>query len=526
MVGRPTPNLLFPIALVLLIPPALLINLGLLPLLADEPTRASVALEMLLNQEYLSPSIGGSLYLNKPPLFNWLLLGLTHLLGGFNEFNLRVITIISLIAFSTAIYFSFLPFIKKEESLLVALLSLVTGRILFYDSQLALMDTLFSALIFCQAVWAYIFFERKQFWRFYLLLYLIGAIAFLLKTLPAILFLSTSICLPILLSRKWNKLWHTAHIISIVLFFSLLGLYYVPFISIHGFTELLSTMWDQSAQRTAVVKGWEESLLHFISFPFTWLFHFFPSLLLVLFVLRKATRKTLLNNPFSHYLIWWILANVLVYWFSPETRPRYLFMFVPMLIYLGWQAYCLEPVGLFKKAWEWFCLILIFILALAPLAVFMEPESMRVVHFIPKLSFALTIGLCISFLAWQNNRYVFHLLILSLLTFRIAFNWFILPYRYAHHKGVQRIAEVRQVARMSPNDMVYCLPGASISHESIYYFQLERGVALKVATPENHPEGLFLANDWHQKVYQGKILGSFTSAFEEQQVHLIQFAQP
>jgi 4-amino-4-deoxy-L-arabinose transferase-like glycosyltransferase len=133
MLRRLSPKLLFKIALVLLIPPALLINLGLLPFLADEPTRATVALEMFLNQEFLSPTLGGELYLNKPPLFNWLLLGLTQL-GGFNEFAIRLITILSLVLFFAIIYFSFKPYLKNGESLLVALLSLATGRICLVPS--------------------------------------------------------------------------------------------------------------------------------------------------------------------------------------------------------------------------------------------------------------------------------------------------------------------------------------------------------------------------------------------------------
>ena len=53
--------------------PAFFINLGLLPLFADEPTRANVALEMILSGNYSVPTIGGEYYYNKPPFYNWIL---------------------------------------------------------------------------------------------------------------------------------------------------------------------------------------------------------------------------------------------------------------------------------------------------------------------------------------------------------------------------------------------------------------------------------------------------------------------
>ena len=51
--------------LILLSIPAFFINLGLLALFADEPTRANVALEMILSKNYALPTIGAEYYYNK-----------------------------------------------------------------------------------------------------------------------------------------------------------------------------------------------------------------------------------------------------------------------------------------------------------------------------------------------------------------------------------------------------------------------------------------------------------------------------
>ena len=46
----------------ILVVPAYFANLGLMPLWADEPTRALVALEMYFNQEFLVPTINSAYY--------------------------------------------------------------------------------------------------------------------------------------------------------------------------------------------------------------------------------------------------------------------------------------------------------------------------------------------------------------------------------------------------------------------------------------------------------------------------------
>ena len=60
--------------LLLLCPPAYLINLHLAAFTGDEAIRALVAYEMALSDNYVATTIHGASYINKPPLFNWLVL--------------------------------------------------------------------------------------------------------------------------------------------------------------------------------------------------------------------------------------------------------------------------------------------------------------------------------------------------------------------------------------------------------------------------------------------------------------------
>lgn len=74
MIEKVKNNIVYIIIFTLLIP-ALFINLGKMPLSSDEPTRSVVALEMNLSGNYVTPTINGDYYYNKPPLYNWILAG-------------------------------------------------------------------------------------------------------------------------------------------------------------------------------------------------------------------------------------------------------------------------------------------------------------------------------------------------------------------------------------------------------------------------------------------------------------------
>jgi len=86
-------NTLLYILGILLLFPALLINLGLLTFIDDEGIRSLVALEMKLSGNYITPTLHGAFYYNKPPLYNWILLLYFNLLGQINEFTVRIPTI-------------------------------------------------------------------------------------------------------------------------------------------------------------------------------------------------------------------------------------------------------------------------------------------------------------------------------------------------------------------------------------------------------------------------------------------------
>ena len=92
-----------------------LTNLGLLPLFADEPTRANVALEMIISKNFSVPTVGAEYYYNKPPLYNWILAGFYLLTGNFSEFTTRLPAIIPMFLYAISIYLAVSYFLKDKR---------------------------------------------------------------------------------------------------------------------------------------------------------------------------------------------------------------------------------------------------------------------------------------------------------------------------------------------------------------------------------------------------------------------------
>ena len=95
---------LFVVAL-LLLPLALLVHLGRMVFIDDEAIRSLVAQEMLWSGNFVSPTMHGDPYLNKPPLWNWVLALSFWLHGVTSEWAARLPTVLGLLGFAATTYY-------------------------------------------------------------------------------------------------------------------------------------------------------------------------------------------------------------------------------------------------------------------------------------------------------------------------------------------------------------------------------------------------------------------------------------
>jgi 4-amino-4-deoxy-L-arabinose transferase-like glycosyltransferase len=432
------PEKVFFILLILSVP-AYFINLGLLPLFADESTRANVALEMILSNNFSVPTIGAEYYYNKPPLYNWILAGFYLLSGSYSEFITRLPAIIPMYLFAISMYYSVAYFLKdKRIAGLSAILFLVNGRMLIYDSMLGHIDIFYSWLTFCSFMLIFYFLQQKKWFLLFLSSYIITALTFLAKGMPSIVFQGLTLIVVLVYTKNFKKLFSWQHILSGLICLIIIGAYFYNYYQFNPNLEgYLSTIWNQSSKRTATEFGFIKSLIHVIKFPFEHAGHLFPASLLLLFCFNKNFILGIKQNPFLTFISLVFLANIWVYWLSPLTRPRYLMMLYPLLFILWSHAYYMyrERLPKINSILNKTMFFIALTVSIGIPAAFLFDLQGIVPYLTIKIIFLLSSGLFLTFLIWNLKSTKIIGFISLLLVVKLAFTWLVLPYRLNHSEN-------------------------------------------------------------------------------------------
>jgi 4-amino-4-deoxy-L-arabinose transferase-like glycosyltransferase len=439
----------------LLVVPALMINLGSMPYTSDEPTRAIVTLEMIWSGNYITPTFTGEYYYNKPPLFNWLMIPFLAPNGGTSELWLRIPAILALMGFLFTIYHYIRKWFGHLNGILAALMYLTCGRILFWDSMLGLIDILYSWVTFTTFMVTIDHVLRRKFISVFLITYLLASIGFMLKGMPALVFQAITLLTVTIAMGEFRRLFSWQHVAGVGLFILLAGSYLWAYAQENSPEQYLAVLWDQSSQRTAVRKGWFDSIKHLVLFHPKMIYHFLPWSAAIILLLKRSVRQTIVHllkgktaheSPISlsseqqkiiRLIVLIFLTNVAVYWLSPATIPRYVLMLAP--------------------------------LTFIPVAVLITSERWKQV-----------------IIPWM---------IIALLVLRIAFNLFWIP------EKSQRVAEARQkedafrMANEIGNAPLRIAGKSWIDHSTLIYLMAERQQPIHREHQAFNTETYYLADE-------------------------------
>ncbi len=483
--------------LLLLAIPAFFINLGLQPLFADEPTRANVALEMILTGKYAVPTIGGEYYYNKPPLYNWILAACYLVTRSFSEFVTRLPALVPLFLFAITIYKAASFFLKDQRIGAVAgLFSLLYGRMISYDSMIGHIDIMYSWFTFISFMLIFFFYQKKNWFWLFFASYTITGITFLMKGLPSIVFQGITILTLLAYTKNLKQLFSWQHILSGIFCLLIIGTYFfIYYLHNPALGAYFSTIWNQSSQRTAANTAISKTISYVLLFPFDQLWQLFPASLLIIFCLNKRFFKGIKVNKFLAFISLVFLANVLVYWASPETRPRYILMLYPLVLIVWAHAYftyrTIHPLA--NKIFRIVIIVLCSLVTFAiPAALFAGLESF--VDFL-YLKVAVVFLFCI-FLTWQmfKSNQVFIMLFLAFLVIvRLGFSWLVLPHRMAHSSRLaekELAVDAGKTAKNSPfyfyqyHPHILDLPN---HHKYIFYIEATRMAPVKFTETDTLP---------------------------------------
>jgi len=500
----------------LLLVPALLINLGMLPFIDDEAIRALIALEMDLSGNYITPTINGEYYYNKPPLYNWFLLLWFKGFGDYTEFISRLATVFCLLGYAATIFYFSKKHYTTKFAFLNALFLITCGRILIYDSTLGLIDIAFSWVTFSAFMIVYHQYKKRNFRRLFTWTYLLTSVGFLMKGLPSLVFQAATLSAFFLYKKDLKKLFSLTHFFGISLFFIVIGSYYFIYNQYNSLGVVVETLLNESTKRTATQHGIGNTILHLFTFPFEVIYHFLPWTILGVLFFQKGIRQILAKDGFIVFSLITFLANILVYWISVEVYPRYLFMHLPLLFTVFLYLY-------FEKSEEskWYKFIhfilglLCFGLFLAMLLpLFFEETQQAPFLYLKVVGLSSIMGfLCWLFLEKKQERLL--ITIAVLLVARVAFNWFIIPNRLVIDWGTPVKESTVRIGQTYKDRPFFLHPNTLMQPTSSFYLTRERMEIFRLKKNVDNPKELFLINPFHNRDIEYDIQDSLKIRYME-----------
>ncbi|WP_235296754.1 ArnT family glycosyltransferase [Portibacter marinus] len=479
MKGFRIPNYFWYFLAVALCLPAFLINLDLITLNEDESIRALVALEMRLSGDYFTPTLNGTLYYSKPPLYNWILNISYTLMGSLNEWALRIPTLFFLMVYAFTIYYYSQKYYDRQFAFINAMLFVTCGRILFWDSMLGYIDMCYSWVTYMELMVIFHCYHKGQYLKMFLLSSFLAAVGFLLKGFPTILFQGLSLVVFFGYQKDLKRLLSKEHLFGILVFCAIVGSYYLYYYSANPEGRAITGLLDQSTRRTLMHDThtiWD-FFRHLIIYPFQNTYDFFPWSIMVIYLFRRDLLKILFKNEFIKYCAIIFGVNILVYWASIEVYPRYILMLIPILfsVFLYLHKLHYEDETVLYKVFIYFSIATIIVGAFLGI-VFPFMERLNDVSIPILKGAAVSVSLIfIAYYFYHHKQQRLITLISALLIIRIGFNWFILPDRHEHDPATAYKQQAISVGERYKDEDLRIWERTKIDYTSSFYISSTRG---------------------------------------------------
>lgn len=517
----------FALGIFVLLVASLFYNLGLAPLKHEEPRRALIALEMLFRDNWIVPTEFGEYYYKKPPLYNWVIIAGFKLFGNYSELAVRFLSIISFISSGLLVFWAGQKYVSRTYGILAGLLTLCMVDILYYFSTTAGEIDLFYSLVTLASFFTiYFFYQKQQYYGLFIATYFLGAIGTLTKGLPSVVFLGISLGIFFLYKRELKKLFSLPNFVGLAVYVLIVGGYffvYSRYNSLEGFYTGDASLWSQASERTVLENGFIKFIRHFFSFPIITLKNIAPASLFLIF-LRKDVFKKIRENSFMTFCVLILLANILVYWISPGTRSRYLYMLYPLAVMAFTFVYTSYPT-LKDKRHLWLARIVMTLNLLALVASLSLP-------WIPPLAEVKGIALVSIFsatalagLLWLSVRRRFNavlLLVLLAVIIRFIFGATVLPLRASQSSEAVDKADAARIVEIVGDEPLYMYAGQNISRTTVFYLEAARAEVLPYRDAVD-TQSFYLAK---KALLEGKTYRLYhTFSYDEQAFGLIKFTQ-
>ncbi len=478
---------------------SLYINLGKQPLRMEEPRRALVALEMDLHKNWIVPTIYGEYYYKKPPVWNWMILLSTKILGSYSEWAIRFFSPFSLLLMGFIMFRMGKKYVHKDFAELSALLFLVSIDLFLFYSQLAEIDLFYSLITFTSIVSIFHFGPRGQYWKLFMVSYFLTAIGFLTKGLPSLAFQGISLLTFCIYYQQLDKLFTLRHFNAIGMFILIIAGFFMLYDQDNSPMGFLETLWSESSDRTVLSKGIHSFFVNLAVFPVEFLKNILPASLFVPFLFHKKVWKRIHQDPFMRFSFFMLISNILIYWFSPGTRQRYVYMLYPFMIYLLVFAYLeyRDETPKLEKIIHYIWGSILLIAALGCLALPFIPELKSLSHIIGVSVFSSLLFGGLFFIHMRFTVYRTAVLITALILSRVIIDLTMFPARSLPNSDTQMEKDqALEIARQTMDKPLYLYRDVDLPLRMGFYLTREKQQILNIKQ-EIDTNAYFIVNE-HQ----------------------------
>ncbi len=434
-------------------------HLNYIGLRAEEPRRAIVGMEASITGNMIVPQIHNQPYYNKPPVFNWVLVAFFEMFSSFEEWIVRLPGILSLLAISILNFFLARKYINREAALLSTLLFLISGDILFYASVNAgEIDLFYTLLVFLQITSIFVFSQKGKYLHMFLFSYFFAAIGLLTKGLPSVAFQGITIILILFMNRKFKLFFNWRHFSGIALFLCITSFYFYIYSQNEDVSGFLVNLFKESSQRSPNEAQGLTILNQLIRFPFQFLQIMLPGSALIIFLFRNNFMKILKMNSLVKFSAVFLICNILLYWFSPGVKNRYLYMFFPFA-YMILAFFYTRKDEWNKRINPWLDrifggTIILFIILFVLYPFFDEVNSAAGYPVLIAVAFTLVFSaIFYLYLRWRELR--IYLFIFAVIFLRFGFNYAFLPQIKADSRTQKYMKDINNILEITRDEKIW-----------------------------------------------------------------------
>jgi len=291
-----------------------------------EGRRVVIARNMIETGEWIVPYVEGRVYLNKPPLFNWLLAVVFKIGGTISETSARMLSVISafLCAVSLSLFWRRTFDIKNLRFILPGLIFLTFTDVMDKAVRAEIDMTFTFFMTLSLILWFYYFEVRKKEFAAWLISLSFVSVSILTKGIQAPAFFYCGVIPYLFYKKEIRKIYSLQHLTGIFVLLIVFSIWFLPVAGRIGPGDIFQAWWHEILVRKEPLKE-GGFLRHFVEFPLQYVMAYLPWIpFLLLWLHRPFKKDNVTMKNLAVYCLFFLLVSVPIYWLIPGAKLRYL----------------------------------------------------------------------------------------------------------------------------------------------------------------------------------------------------------